>query len=77
MRRKYDVKLAGWYPGDIGALNQVVHIWASGDPTHMQEAKAKMAQDPDWTDKYVPRVRPLIVAQKTDLMLSPDFAPQP
>ena len=27
--------------------------------------------------KYVPRVRPLIVAQKTYVMLSPDFAPQP
>jgi hypothetical protein len=43
----------------------------------MAEAKAKIAQDPDWTQKYGPRVRPLIVAQKTYVMLSPDFAPQP
>jgi hypothetical protein len=43
----------------------------------MADAKAKVAADPDWTQKYQPRVRPLIVAQKTYLMLSPDFAPEP
>ena len=71
------VKLAGWYYSDVGELNQVVHIWAFRDHDHMAEAKAKIAQDPDWTQKYVPRVRPHIVAQKTYVMLSPDFAPQP
>ena len=77
VRKKYDVKLAGWYYSDIGELNQVVHIWAFRDHAHLAEAKAKIAQDPDWTQKYIPRGRPLIVAQKTYLMLSPDFAPQP
>lgn len=43
----------------------------------MAEAKAKVAADPDWTGKYVPRVRGLIASQKTYVMLSPDFAPQP
>jgi hypothetical protein len=77
IRHKYGVKLAGWYYSDVGELNQVVHIWAFRDHAHMAEAKAKIAQDPDWTQKYVPRVRPHIVAQKTYVMLSPDFAPQP
>jgi hypothetical protein len=43
----------------------------------LEEAKAQVAQDPDWTGKYLPRVRGLIEAQETFLMLSPDFAPQP
>jgi hypothetical protein len=77
IRQKYGVKLAGWYYSDVGELNQVVHIWAFRDHTHMEEAKAKIRSDPDWTQKYGPRVRSLIVAQKTYLMLSPDFAPQP
>jgi len=77
IRRKYGVKLAGWYYSDVGELNQVVHIWAFRDHAHMVEAKAKIAQDPEWTGKYVPRVLPLIQAQKTYLMLSPDFAPEP
>ena len=77
IRQKYGVKLAGWYYSEVGELNQVVHIWGFRDYEHMAEAKAKVAADPDWTGKYVPRVRPLIVAQKTYVMLSPDFAPQP
>jgi len=77
VRDKYGVKLAGWYYSDVGELNQVVHIWAYRDHAHMAEAKAKVAQDLDWREKYMPRVRGLIVAQKTYVMLSPDFAPQP
>ena len=70
-------KLVGWWSTEVGPLNEVVHIWAYRDHTHMQEAKAQVNADPDWSGKYVPRVRPLIVAQKTYVMLSPDFAPQP
>jgi hypothetical protein len=77
IRQKYGVKLAGWYYSEVGDLNQVVHIWAFQDYAHLAEAKAKVAADPDWTGTYLPRVRGLIVAQKTSLMLSPDFAPQP
>jgi hypothetical protein len=77
IRDKYGVKLAGWYYSEIGDLNQVVHIWAFNDYEHMAEAKAQVAADPDWTGKYVPRVRGLIASQKTYVMLSPDFAPQP
>ena len=77
IRKKYGVKLAGWYYSEIGELNQVVHIWAFDDEAHMAEAKAKVAGDPDWAGKYMPRVRPLIESQKTYLMKSPDFAPVP
>ena len=77
IRAKYGIKLAGWYYSDIGELNQVVHIWGYRDHAHMEEAKAQVAQDPDWRGKYIPAVGGLIEAQKTYLMLSPDFAPVP
>ena len=77
IRAKYGIKLAGWYYSDIGQLNRVVHIWGYKDHAHLEEAKAQVAQDPDWTGKYLPRVRGLIEAQETFLMLSPNFAPQP
>ncbi|MCH8139713.1 MAG: NIPSNAP family protein, partial [Proteobacteria bacterium] len=60
IRAKYGIKLAGWYYSDVGELNQVVHIWAYRDYDHLDEAKAQVAQDPDWTGKYVPRVRGLL-----------------
>jgi hypothetical protein len=77
LREKHGIKLAGWYYSDIGDLNQVVHIWAYRDHEHMEKAKAEVSNSAEWKEKYVPRVRPLIVAQKTYIMLSPDFAPQP
>ena len=77
IRAKYGVKLAGWYYSDIGELNQVVHIWGYRDHAHLEEAKAQVANDPDWRGKYIPAVGGLIEAQKTYLMLSPDFAPVP
>ena len=77
IRNKYGIKLAGWYYSDIGELNQVVHIWAYKDEAHLAEAKAQVNADPDWIEKYGPRVLPLIVSQKAYLMLSPDFAPVP
>ena len=77
IRQKYGVKLAGWYYSDVGELNKVVHIWGFQDHSHMKEAKAQVAADPDWSGKYLPRVRGLIQSQKTYLMLSPDFAPVP
>ncbi len=77
IRQKHGVKLAGWYYSEVGELNQVVHIWAFNDEAHMAEAKGKVAADPDWTGKYLPRVHGLIESQKTYLMMSPDFAPVP
>jgi hypothetical protein len=77
IRKKHGVKLAGWYYSEIGELNQVVHIWGYRDYAHLDEAKKQVAADPDWTGKYLPAVRGLIQAQKTYLMLSPEFAPQP
>ena len=77
IRAKYGVKLAGWYYSDIGELNQVVHIWGYRDHAHLEEAKAQVAKDPDWTGKYLPAVAGLLESQKTYLMLSPDFAPVP
>ena len=77
IRAKYGIKLAGWYYSDVGELNQVVHIWAYRDYAHLEEAKAQVAKDPDWTGKYIPRVQGLLESQQTYLMLSPDFAPQP
>jgi hypothetical protein len=77
IRQRYGIKLAGWYYSDVGELNQVVHIWGYRDHAHLAEAKAQVYADPDWTEKYIPRVQHLVVSQKTYLMLSPDFAPVP
>ena len=77
IRKKYGIKLAGWYYSDIGKLNQVVHIWAYRDHAHMAEAQAQVYSDPDWIEKYIPRVHPLLVKQEAYVMLAADFSPVP
>jgi len=75
IRQRHGVSLAGWYWSEIGALNQVVHIWGYNDTKHMQEAQSAFHSDPEWTQKYVPRAQPLVESQKTWTMNSPAFAP--
>ena len=76
VRQRHGVKLAGWYASEVGGLNEVTHIWGFEDLKHMQEAKAAVYSDPEWKEKYVPRAQPLVAAQMTFLMNSPDFAPK-
>ena len=75
IRQRHGVTLAGWYWSEVGALNQVVHIWGYNDSKHFQEAKDAFHSDPDWTQKYIPRAQGLVESQKTWLMNSPSFAP--
>lgn len=77
VREKYGVKLAGWYYTEIGTLNRVVHIWAFRDWAHMEEAKQQFRSDPDWVERFLPRVRPLVLRQSDQIMHSAPFAPQP
>ena len=75
IRQRHGIALSGWYYSEVGALNQVVHIWGYRDLQHLQEAKAAVYADPDWEGKYVPRARPLVESQQTWLMEASDFAP--
>ncbi len=77
VRERYGIRLAGWYFTEIGTLNRVVHIWAFRDWAHLTEAKARFRQDPDWTERYLPRVLPLIVAQQSQIVQAADFSPRP
>ena len=77
VRRRYGIKLAGWYHSEIGTLNRVVHIWAFRDWQHLEEGKRQFRQDPQWINDYLPRVLPLIVQQQSQLCHAADFSPEP
>ena len=77
IRQRHGVKLAGWFYSDLGDLNQVVHIWAFDNVKHMEEAKAAVADDPEWGGAYIPRVRGVLSAQNTYLMKTTEFGPTP
>ena len=76
IRHKYGVKLAGWYYSDVGELNQVVHIWAFRDHDTWPRQRRRLPRILTGRKNMSPGAAH-IVAQKTYVMLSPDFAPQP
>ena len=73
VRQRHGAALAGWYWTEIGALNQVVHIWGYNDAKHMKEVRAAFYADPEWYGKYSPRAQPLVETQKTWTMNSPEI----
>lgn len=75
IRQRHGVAQSGWYWSDVGALNQVVHIWGYENEQHLNEAKAAVNADPAWKEQYVPKAQPLVHSQRTWLMQSPAFAP--
>ena len=77
IRKRYGIKLAGWFYSDVGDLNQVTHIWAYDDLKHLKEGKDAVVADPEWSGTYIPRVSGLLVAQNTYLMNTSEFAPVP
>ena len=73
VRERHGVKLAGWYYTDIGTLNRVVQIWAYRDYAHYEEAREAFRSGERWINDYLPRVRGMIVRQKTQMMQGADF----
>ena len=75
VRQKYGVVLVGWYYTEVGTLNRVYHTWGFRDWEHLAQAKAQFRQDPDWREKYLPRVSGLIVRQSNQIVLAAEFSP--
>ena len=41
-------ELGAFWHSEVGALNQVIHVWPYDDLAHRQEARAAAAKDPNW-----------------------------
>ncbi len=52
-------RLVGYFSSDIGALNEVVHIWAYEDLNDRAARRSRLAADPRW-QSFVPKIQALI-----------------
>jgi hypothetical protein len=77
IRESHGIRLAGWFYGEVGTLNQVIHIWEYADMADFEKKSDAVRKDPRWFGEYVPRVQPLLVAQRNQIMNGPDFFPRP
>ena len=73
---KHPNKLVGYFTGDIGALNQLVHLWKFDD-----DADRRMFWDGVYVDAefmtFARLLRPLLVTQENKLLMAAPWGPHP
>jgi NIPSNAP len=68
-------RMVGYYRGEIGPLNQVVHLWAYEDLVERAERRAQLLTDPAFR-AYVQKMLPLLSGQESRILApAPFFTP--
>ena len=63
----------GWYISmDIGALNQVVHLWQYESLEDRAQRRAKLAADPEWQE-FLKKQMPLIQTMENKVLSPAPF----
>jgi hypothetical protein len=73
---RHPEKLVGYFTGDIGALNQLVHLWKFDDDADRRAFWAGVFADGDFM-AFAAQLRPLLAAQENKLLLAAPWGPQP
>lgn len=55
--------MLGYWLTDSGRLNRLYHLWLYDSLQERLECRARLAADLDWTEDFVPKGFPLILAQ--------------
>ncbi len=74
--QKYEDKLVGYFTGDVGALNQIVHLWKFDDDMDRRRTWEKIYADQDFL-KFAAAFRPLILSQENKFLLASPWGPHP
>lgn len=61
-------KLEGYWSSEIGALNQVMHLWSYPDYNERARVRGELGKNSRWVNEYLPLIRPLIVRQDVRLL---------
>ena len=58
----------GYWTAEFGALNQIWHLWKYDSLNDRERLRGELAKNKDWTEKYVPTIRPWIQRQDLRVM---------
>lgn len=67
-------RLVGAWLSDVGALNQIVHLWCYRDLNERAEARARAMQDPAWK-AFLGKVPPLVMRMESTILVPASFSP--
>lgn len=67
-------RLLGYYSSEIGALNQVIHLWGYDNFDERTQRRQRLADSLAW-QQFVPTVMPFIRDMRNQLLTPVPFAP--
>ena len=73
---KHPQKLVGYFTGDVGAMNQLVHLWKFDDDADRRAFWAGVFADPEFM-AFAAKLRPLLASQQNKLMMNAPWGPKP
>lgn len=72
-RRKFS-RLVGVWISEIGALNQLVHLWTYRDLNERASVRAQASNDPTWK-AFLGKVPPLVMRMESTILTAAPFSP--
>jgi hypothetical protein len=67
-------ELAGYFYCEIGAINEIVHIWGFASLDDREARRSRLMADPDW-QAFLPKIRDLIEIADNKIMKPAAFSP--
>jgi hypothetical protein len=61
-------KLEGGWTTEFGLLNQYVHLWNYPSMDERERLRAELMKNEEWTKGYVPKIRPMLLAQENKIL---------
>lgn len=72
----HDAKLVGYFQGDTGTINQIVHLWKFEDDADRRAHWKAVYANTDFVDVFAAKFRPLVMSQDVKLLTGAPWGPQ-
>ena len=69
--------LIGYFQGDTGTINQLVHLWKFDDDAGRRAHWAAVAANKDFAEGFASKFRPLVMTQEVKLLNAAPWGPHP
>lgn len=73
---KHGDKCVGYFLGDVGAMNQIIHVWRYDDDADRRAFWASVYSDEAFMG-FAKQFRELVLSQENKLMMSAPWGPTP
>ena len=73
----HDKKLVGYFQGDTGTINQIVHLWKFDDDADRRKHWAAVFANKDFMEGFASKFRPLVMTQEVKLLTAAPWGPHP